>query len=225
MSGGGRALLLIASPKPHGSTSEALGSYVLARLEAAGFETKSMHVGTALRADEGAALVATVDGADVIVLAAPLYVDAVPAATVRAMERIAGHRQEAVTSHRPRLMAIVQCGFPEASQNDTALAIYRRFAEEAGLEWAGGLGIGMGGAISGKPVEKLGGMARNLRQALDLAAAALAEGRPVPEEAVALAAKPFMPQWMYVLAAHLGWRLQARPHKAGRRLRDKPYAR
>ncbi len=223
MSERSRALLVVGSPKPKGSTSEALGAYVLARLEAFGFSTKALHAGAELRVDGGRVLAATVDAADVVLLATPLYVDAAPTALTRAMEVIAWRRREVQHGRHPRLAAIVNCGFPEARHNDTALAIYRCFAREAGLEWAGGLGIGMGGSLGGKPVERLGRMGRNLRQAMDLMADALAEGRDVPEEAVELAGKPFMPPWMYVTVAQLGWRLQARPHKAGRRLKDTPH--
>jgi multimeric flavodoxin WrbA len=218
-----RALLLIGSPKRENSTSAALGGYVLEKLKAAGFSTKTMHVGHELRDDDGQLLVGTVDAADLVILAVPLYVDAAPAPVTRMMERIARHRRQAQPEKRPRLAAIVNCGFPEARQNETALAIYRRFAEEAGLAWAGGLGIGMGGAIGGRAVEKLGGMGRHLRQALDLAADALAEGEDVPEEAIALAAKPFMPRWVYVAMAHLGWRRQAAANDAGRKLKDQPH--
>jgi multimeric flavodoxin WrbA len=217
-----RALLIVGSPKPKGSTSEALGTYVLGQLEAKGFSTKTMHAGTELRSDGGQTLAATVYAADIVLLATPLYVDAAPTALTRALELIARHRLDAQPERRPRLAAIVNCGFPEAHHNDTALALYRCFAREAGLDWAGGLGIGMGGAIGGKAVEKLGGMGRNLRQALDLMADALGEGKDVPAEAVELAGKPFMPGWMYVMVAQIGWRLQARPHKAGGRLRDRP---
>ena len=31
-----------------------------------------------------------------------------------------------------------------------------------------------------------------------------------------------MPRWMYVAIAQMGWWLQARPHRAGGRLRERP---
>jgi multimeric flavodoxin WrbA len=216
-------LLLMGSPKPDGSTSAALGEYVVGKLKAAGFSTKTMHVGHEMRDEGGQMLAATIDAADLVILATPLYVDAAPAPVTRMMERVARHRRKATPEKRPRFVAIVNCGFPEGHHNDTALAIYRRFADEAGLAWAGGLGIGMGGAIGGRAVEKLGSMGRNLRQALDVAAEALVEGKDVPEEAAALAAKPFMPRWIYVAMAHHGWRRQAAEHDARRKLRDQPH--
>jgi len=44
----------------------------------------------------------------------------------------------------------------------------------------------------------MGGMVRNVTRSLDLAAAALAEGKPVPQEAVELMAKPLVPAWGYI---------------------------
>ena len=52
-------------------------------------------------------------------------------------------------------------------------------------------------------------MVRNVVRALDLAADTMAEGRPVPAEAVALMAKPMMPAWVYTLAGNWGWKRRA----------------
>ena len=104
----------------------------------------------------------------------------------------------------------MNCGFPEAAHNATALAICKRFAAEAGFEWAGGLALGMGEAIGGRPLEKTGGMLRNVRKALEMSAAALAEGQPLPEKAARLMAAPLVPRWLYMLIGNLRWRRQAK---------------
>ena len=124
-----------------------------------------------------------------------------------------------------RLAAIVNCGFPESSQNETALRICQQFAREAGFEWAGGLALGAGQSINGRPLADLGGMVRNIAAALDLAAGALAEGGSVLGEAVTAMASPMMPAWTYSLFGGIGWRLQARQHGAQRKLNARPYER
>ena len=48
----------------------------------------------------------------------------------------------------------MNCGFAEAHHNDVALDIYRLFARDAGLHWAGGLAIGGGGMFAGKPLKR-----------------------------------------------------------------------
>ena len=100
----------------------------------------------------------------------------------------------------------------------------RRFAEESGVRWAGALAMGSGGAVGGRKMEKAGGMLRSVVKALDLAAASLADGGTVPEEATALMAKPLMPQWIYHLAANWGFRNLLKKHGARKRTYDRPYA-
>lgn len=219
-----RALVLLGSPKSGGSNSESLGAYLLARLAERGLQAQMLCVIHALRSPEATqALLDAADAADLLVLVSPLYVDSLPSGVIRAMELVADRRRTAAHPHPTLFAAIVNCGFPEASQTDTALAICRRFATEAGFEWAGGLGLGMGEAIGGRPLEKAGGMVRHARRALDMAAAALAAGQPVPAEAARLMAKPFVPRWLYMLVGNLGWKRRARNHGASARLDARPH--
>ena len=219
-----RVLLLVGSAKRPRSTSESLGTYLCERLGERGFEAETLLLHRALKSDQGREeLLAATDRADVIAIAFPLYVDSLPYLVIRAMELVAQHRQARGEGKSQRLVAIANCGFPEAHQNDTALAICRQFAREAGFEWAGGLALGGGEAISGQPLPKVKGMARNVIKALDLAAAALAEGKPVPQEAVGAMAKPITPAWAYALLGGIGWKRQAKKHGAQKKLRDRPY--
>ena len=52
---------------------------------------------------------------------------------------------------------------------------------------------------------------------------ALAEGKPVPQEAIESMAKPITPTWMYALLGGLGWKRRAKKHGAQKKLRDRPY--
>jgi hypothetical protein len=159
----------------------------------------------------------------VLVIAFPLYVDSLPYLVIRAMEHIARHRQARGEGKSQRLVSIANCGFPEAHQNDTALAICRQFAREAGFEWAGGLALGGGEAINGKSLSQVKGMARNVIKSLDLTADALAEGQMVPQEAVGAMATPITPAWAYALLGGMGWKRRAKKHGAQKKLRDRPY--
>ena len=224
------ALLLIGSAKPVGeSTSEALGSYLAQRLQERGIAPTAMHVARALRTEERtAALLAAVDAADIVILAFPLYIDSLPYLVTQALERIAAHRMGAqraaqMSERRPLFLAIANCGFPEAAHNATALAICRQFAGGAGFSWAGGLALGEGGVISGRPLATAGGMVHNVAAALDRAAAALATGQPVPEEATTLMARPFIPARAYMLMGALGWLMEAQRNRALTRLAARPF--
>ena len=220
------ALLLVGSAKPASqSTSEALGSYLAQKLAERDIAITTMHVARTVRTEERtAALLAAVDAADIVILAFPLYVDGLPYLVTQALEQIAAHRAGETSIRRPLFLAIANCGFPEAQHNATALAICRQFADEAGFAWAGGLALGEGGAISGRSLAEVGGMAHNVVAALDLAAAALAAGEPVPTEAVALMARPFIPASAYMLMGDLGWLMQARRNRALTRLAARPFA-
>lgn len=220
------ALLLIGSAKPAShSTSEALGNYLLAQLEQVGFTTATYHIYRALRtAVRSQELLTAVDQADLLILAFPLYVDTLPYLVINALELIAAHRQTQRTPTPIRFVAIANCGFPEAHQNETALAICQEFARQTDMIWAGGLALGQGGSIAGRPLAAVGGMARTVTHALDLAACALAQGQSVPAEAVTLLAKPMMPTFFYTLMGNLGWHLQAREQGAFGHLRAQPFA-
>jgi len=218
-----RILLLVGSPKAPGkSVSEALGAYVIEKMEASGWSSETIFIRTTLQSDKGrTTLLEAVEETDLIILSFPLYVDSLPAFVIRAMELIAGHSSEKAT----RFAAISQCGFPEAQHNNVAIAICQRFALAASLEWVGGLALGMSGAVSGKRLTEQGGMVRNIIKSLDLTVEALVENKPVPDEAIRLMAKPLIPKIMYTAMGNLGWRQQAKRYGARKKLRDRPYQR
>lgn len=221
-----KALLLIGSAKPAGqSTSEALGNYLLAQLRKEGFTPATSYLSRALRTPERRQeLFTAVDQADLLLLAFPLYVDSLPYLVINALELIAAHRQTQPTPTPTRFIAIANCGFPEAHQNESALAMCQEFARQVGFVWAGGLALGQGGSLAGRPLAEVGGMARNVISALDLTASALAQGQPLPPDAVVLMAKPLMPAFFYRLMGNLGWHLQARKQGALGQLQARPFA-
>ena len=164
-----------------------------------------------MRSPEGQwAILELVKASDIVILAFPLYVDSLPAAVIGALELIAQQQRDSKSPKNQRLVAIVNNGFPEASQNTTALAICKRFAFEANFEWIGGLSLGGGGALGAKPLNDTGFMGRNVRKALDLAAGDLLEVRPISKKAVDLMAKPIVPKWLYLTIGNRNWKKEAK---------------
>jgi NAD(P)H-dependent FMN reductase len=217
-----RAVVLVGSAKPAGtSTSEARARELCARLAARGVVTTVRFVGRSPQSHAERKLVAALADADLFVLATPLYVDSLPYLVTRALEHVA--RSPLPRKTPCRFVAMINCGFPEAEQCRTALDIARAFARRAGLEWAGGLALSQGGAIDGRPLEELGGLAKRLRAALDTAAAELAEGRPVPAAAVEQVAHRLMPTRMYTFMGNLGWRRRATRNGVGAALDARPF--
>jgi hypothetical protein len=225
------ALLLVGSPRGKASISRSLGGELLSRLEAAGLTTKGATAAEALHStEEQHRLHKAVDKADLVIVSFPLYVDQLPAPLVQVLELIA-ERRKGTLGVTPwagplvqKLVAIVQCGFPETLQTRPAVEIMKQFARAAGFEWAGALAMGMGGALGGKRLDKVGGMVRNVHKALDIAAASLAAGQSVPDDASQLFARPLMPLWFYFAAANWGFRRQAKKHGVAGTMRARPYA-
>ena len=218
-----KVLLIIGSPRAQ-STSASLGTYLLSSMWDKGSEVASVQVNKILKSDKALEeALDAVDKSDVLVMAFPLYVDAVPFPIVKLMEAIAERRKNNSSLQRPRMMAIVNCGFPEAHHNDTALSICRRFAKEADIEWAGGLGLGGGGAIGGQPLDKRRGITKGVKKALDLAADALVSDRPLPEEAIQLMSRPLMPKWLYLWIGETGGKRTAKKNGALKNIDERPY--
>ena len=217
-------LLLSGSPRGRKSSSQALGGYLLEQLNAGGIQVETVQLYQALGSPERIqALLDQIDSHDLTVLAFPLYIDSLPGPVTRALELIAAHR----TANPVRwasFAAVVNSGFPEASQSKVALAICAAFARQAGFNWAGGLALGAGEAIiHGKPLNEMGRGANSIRAALELAAESLAKGEVIPAEAVTLMAKPRIPKPFFILAGGISWKLRARKFGAANSLLAQPY--
>lgn len=218
-----RVIVLIGSPKVR-STSASLADHLSGLLRRHGLSVNSLHITSLLRTPEGTrTLLSEAKDAAIIVLAFPLYVDSLPSPLVRALELLAEHRRKMEGPPRQRLLAISNCGFPEARHNDTALAQCRIFCRDSAIEWTGGLGLGGGGMIAGLPLTQRGRAVKNVMTSLELAANALATDTELPREAVSLMARPLVPVWLYLLIGHLGWRRKASKFGVRKKIGDRPY--
>lgn len=218
-----RAVLLVGSAPPRGSsTSEALGRALLARLETRGFAGEIFWAARC-RGESLAELTRTLHAADIFILAAPVYVDSLPHLVTAAMEHIARERASEPGARACRFVALLNCGFPEAAHTHVAQDICKLFAAAAGMPCTGTLGLGGGGALDGRPPDRLGWFARHVTRALDLTADALATGRPLPPKAVALMSRPLVPARGYTMIADRNWRLRARRHGVEGLLHARPY--
>lgn len=217
-----KAVLLIGSPRGERSTSGSLGLYLVDLLRKKGWDIEDLHLHRSLRSLEGVGtLISAVDAADLVILSFPTYVDGLPAPMVRALGLIVQQRKG--NTDRTPLVALANCGFAEAEQNRVALDMCRLFARDGGFEWRGGLALGGGPAIAGRPLAEVGGMGRNVRRSLELSAEALAEGKALPKEAVDLMAKRSLPRWLYIAFGNMGWKRRARANGARDKIYDRPF--
>jgi hypothetical protein len=219
-----KAVLLVGSPKGERSTSVSVGDYLVSKLEVSGIVFEKVFIHRLVNREENIqSLFEMINKADLIILSFPLYVDSLPAPVIKAMELIKEEQNKLENKKSKDFIAICNSGFPEASQSTIALQICRIFSKACGFSWKGGIAIGGGGAISGRPLEGIGGMVRFIIAGLDITAQAIIEGKEIPKEAIELFSKPFIPRSLYIYGGNLGWRLQARKLGAGKKIKDKPY--
>lgn len=219
-----RVLLLIGSPKLQSSTSESLGNYLIQKLQTQGFESKILFIHKALKSEDRInKLLTTINNSELIIITFPLYIDCLPYLVIKMMEIVAENCKGKKNLIEQRFACIVNNGFPEPHQNNTAVAICRQFAKETSFNWAGGLQLGGGEAINGKPLHEIKGMARNIIKSLDLAAAALSEDNPIPQEAKNLMAKLIVPAWLYRWMGGMKWKRDSKKHGVNKQLYSRPY--
>jgi NADPH-dependent FMN reductase len=197
-SGDRRALLLVGSPKTkEPSTSGALAGFLAGQLETQGWQTNTLTLRASLNRQEGQSeLLSAVARAGLVLLVFPLYVDSLPHLVTKTLAIIAGDRSGEDSTALQRFVAVVNSGFPETHQNAVALAICQEFATQAHFQWAGGLALGGGGMIGGQPLTgamRSGPPIRHVIEALKRSADSLAQGLPVPAEAMNLVAKTPVP--------------------------------
>lgn len=223
-----KVLALVGSARPLGhSTSESLARHFIQALEAQGaWSHKVLHVHRHMYVDQKRQkLLEQVDSADLVVLATPVYMDALPYLVTRALEAIGAHRSALDASAKtPRLMALINCGFPEVEHTEVAMAICHAFALKAKLRWCGGLGMGAGEFIGGRPLEEVGGAIHRVASGLEMAAEAVHRGDSVPEPAKVLLGRPLVPRGLYTAIGNWGMKRRADANGQRGRLDDTPYA-
>lgn len=217
-----KALLLVGSPKMKKSTSEALGSYLLEGLHKQGCTCEKLHVLSALK-NGVEELLDKVNDTDILIISFPLYVDTLPAPLIKALELITDSRRKRAFNPKQSLVAIVNSGFPEAIHSETVLKILKVFADKTNFKWLGGLSMGCGPAINGRPIEQIGGMARNIVKALDMSIESIVNDDAVPSKAIELMSKNLFPVWLYTFFGNQSWRTQAKKFNMHKQLYAKPY--
>ncbi len=165
-------------------------------------------------ADDASALL----DAGALLIVFPLYVDSMPMPLIEALTLLRDAAKRSVA--KPRVYAIVNCGLYEAEQIALSLNMARHFAEEAGLPWGYGLGVGHGGMLSSFGDDWSKGPASGVHKALGDMAAAIRAGKSGPDVFTA----PNFPRFLYCLAANWGFRMGAKRNGALNTVRARPYA-
>jgi len=232
------ALLIVGSPKiKNRSTSGILGEYLLEVIKSAGWKTEMLTLKGSLNREKGQAeLCSAVDRSGLIILAFPLYIDALPYLVTKAFEVIAKHKKTSQVKKPQCIFTLINNGFPESHQNALALAICRCFADQCSISWAGSLAMGAGEALGGgqdlAQAKRSGPPVKHVIQALDRAGAALVKGSAVPLDAQRLISKTPIPavpfgiwRWMFTKLGEKWWIQQAAENDVRKQnMYVKPYA-
>ncbi len=221
----GSAVVLLGSARPKGtSTSEWLADRLIDGLDKAGCRVKKVYASQFIKRGRAADLALDdILASDMLIVAAPIYVDGLPYLVVSALELLAA-RLGGQPRTLSRVVGLLNCGYPEAIHNRLAMRMLRHFSAQAGLRWAGGLALGGGEALHGGLRDAADWAARNVVQALRMAAEALGKGGGVPDEAARLMAKPLVPPLIFRWLARMHWLRTARSHGLRRgQLDERPW--
>jgi hypothetical protein len=217
------ALVIDGSRRPKSNTG-AIARDLTARLTAAGAAAELWRVPKWSAGPEATdETLARLAAADVVVLAAPSYLDELPAVTQRLLEDVWERRAE-LAGHAPLFYGIAHSGFPEPVQRRAELRTMQLFAARMGWRWMGGIGFGGTSPIDGRPLEKAGMFSRQLRKVLPLVAADVAAGRKLSPGAVRLSEKSPFPLPRGMLIALINSRTRKAAKGKGLDLADRVYA-
>lgn len=210
--------ILIGSPKGiEKSTSAQLARVIASGLEAAQWTSEWFHAHHVLKsADAWDALLTSMARSEVILLAAPLYVDSLPAPVIETLYRLTQAKGAlARDGLPPRMVSLLNCGFVESDQNLTAQSMVGLFCEAMGFQWLGGISVGAGGALT-----------KRIRGALETASNALRDDILIPDSVDAITRKPIMKPWLYVAGGNVMWKRQAKANGLHpKQLSARPYER
>lgn len=215
-----RALLLVGSAKPAGtSLSEALGTTLLDGLRVRGWGVDTVYVRSVARMgrDVKPRLHQAVTHCDLLILAAPVYVDCLPALVLQSLSALVQEGSLAATAVLP----IVQSGFPELGHTTLALEVLADAVARGGGRWVGHLATGAGPELHGVDLHKPG--ARPQVQALHSAIDELNRGTALSADTMEQFAKSVLPAAAYRTVGGLSWIAQAWESGTVPRLWDRPF--
>lgn len=183
-------LLVSGSCRPPRANTQAMTAFLKQRLELRGAATQVLEVLPWRDADPELTheAIAAARSCQTMIILAPVYVDTLPAPTLRLLERLCPVLRDAADGDSPgspqvAAYAVLHSGYPEPAHQEAGLRQCGHFASQAGMQWRGGLGFGGASPIDGRPLEQAGRFASHLRQGLTLLADSIVAGEDVSQAA------------------------------------------
>lgn len=217
-----KAALLVGSPRGGKSTSYRLGEYYMGRLSERNIETEVFHIHRISRkTPEWGKMLESLSQKDFVFWSFPLYIDTFPAKMMAFMEEWADVLKK--TETKPKLAAMVNCGFPEKIHCVNVLESCSLFAEKMELPFLGGLILPGGRGIGKKPIQKEDSNTKIICKGLDLAAEETWKGKAFSIQTKNILSKPTMPSFLYRLGGNLMWKTLAKKHGQENSINRMPY--
>ncbi len=217
-----KAALLVGSPRGGKSTSYRLGEYYMSRLSERNIETEVFHIYRISRkTPEWRKMLERLSQKDLVFWSFPLYIDTFPAKMMAFMEEWADVLKR--TETKPKLAAMVNCGFPEKIHCVNVLESCSLFAEKMELPFLGGLILPGGRGIGKKPIQKEDSNTKIICKGLDLAAEETWKGNDFSIQTKNILSKSSMPSFLYRLGGNLMWKNLAKKHGQENSINRTPY--
>jgi len=211
-----RIILFIGSLKGESSSSAALGNYLLKYLTRKNVILEKIAISLVLANKEKIEkLLKSLKTDDVILFSNPLYVDSPPCLVLELMEMIYKEQRKNQGDRQLSFFVISNCGYPEASHNNTAISIYKKFAKKSNLKYLGAIEIGMGLLFQHNRITVLSLLIKRLRTGFKLTAQSILENRIIPNRVNEVLSKNIMPICLYNLGLSIGIRYYKIRNKVG----------
>ncbi len=139
---------------------------------------------------------------DTLLVASPLYLDALPGHFLSVLEQLQG-----VLPQKARVYSLINCGFYEGNQTVGGHRVLENWCRENNLAYQGGLGIGGGGSIC--LLEKLPDFCwprRRIDRAILSLGKAVSRGAPFP---VCYTTVDY-PRFFYLKGSQISWNQKGR---------------
>jgi NAD(P)H-dependent FMN reductase len=198
-----KLVMIIGSPRLKHSTSYAIADYLKNGLSKQGWTVDILFAHQAITNETTMEeLLIKTDQTDIIGIIFPLYVDSIPGPLIQVLETMSEHMTKKTDQ---KIFTIVNSGFPEPHQSQLAVDMIENFSKECQDTFIGGLTIGAGGVIGGKPIEQIKHRSKRLMTALHLTIQDLVETQTISERAVQILSKPIFPKILYNIFANISW--------------------
>jgi len=220
-----RAVALLGSNRGEKSTSAAMVNYLAGQLE-----TRGIYVDMFLtrflcsQQETFGSFLKDIKESDFFIVSTSVYVDLLPAPLIQVLEEI----RDSVGRNGlegKKMLAIIHSGYPEPQQRKPGLEMCRLFAREMGMKWWGGLSFGGTSPINGEPLEKMGGMTKGIRTALDHTAEKLSNREAGEFKGLVLEDKSTIPLPSWIVKLMINFMTRNNARKTGiKDLKARPYS-